>query len=542
MLKISAIISRFSLIKINSGSFLLKGIIPPPIIFFLFFPSYNGTAGLYFATYLPLKIIIGLSGIILLVIIILLFLFRERKIKQFSRKLENELKERVKRINDQEKEIQLQKEEHTKQINLSDKQNDLIHKQTIELEKHRHHLEKIVDARTDELKLAKEKAEESDLLKTSFLENMSHEIRTPMNAIMGFATLLNDANMSANNKKYLSRIHTNCSVLLSLIDNILDMSKIQAGQMEIVKSNFSVNEALQNIYNYYLKEKEELGLENIELNLKLESASKDYILYSDYFRFKQIMSSLINNALKYTEKGSISFGYIPHFNSEYEKEPHMLQFFVEDTGIGIPSEKSDFIFDRFSKIENNGPKLYRGAGLGLYLSKHLVGLMGGKIWVHSRLLKGSAFNFTLPYFDTSDVKLKKKKKEKPKKKVLPSYDWRNKTILIVEDEQNNFVYLNEIIKRTGAKVLEAKNGKQSIESVENHSEINLVLMDIMMPGMDGYEATRKIKSVRPGLPVIAQTAYALAKEKKKSLESGCDGYISKPYDPPALLELINNFL
>ncbi|MBA7553174.1 Regulator of RpoS [subsurface metagenome] len=166
--------------------------------------------------------------------------------------------------------------------------------------------------------------------------------------------------------------------------------------------------------------------------------------------------------------------------------------------------------------------------------------MGGKIWVHSRLLKGSAFNFTLPYFDTSDVKLKKKKKEKPKKKVLPSYDWRNKTILIVEDEQNNFVYLNEIIKRTGAKVLEAKNGKQSIESVENHSEINLVLMDIMMPGMNGYEVCEKLKANNQtkDIPIIFLTAKTETKNIIKGFNTGGVDYITKPFIKEELLARI----
>jgi hypothetical protein len=364
-----------------------------------------------------------------------------------------------------------------------------------------------------------------------------------MNAIMGFASLLNDNNLPQEDiKNYTTRINRNCQVLLNLIDNILDMSKIHAGQMEIVKSNFSVKNLLEELLEHFTIEKEELGKKNIKLIVKIEPKDKDYILYSDPLRFKQIMQALVGNAFKYTEKGSIKFGCIPHYITEYEKEPKMLEFFVEDTGIGIPPDKSDFIFDRFSKLEDKNSKLYRGAGLGLYIVKHLVRLMNGKIWVHSHLSKGSTFHFTLPYFDTSDVKTKKKEAARSRKKTLPAYDWRNKTILIVEDEQNNFIYLSEIIKRTGAKLLEAGNGEQSCELVRKHPQIDLVLMDIMMPGMNGYEATKKIKSLRPGLPVIAQTAYSKAKEKERSLEAGCDGYISKPYNPPVLLDLINNFI
>ncbi len=528
---------------VHTKMFSFLPLIPPQFIYLIFFsykveyPELNSFA---FIAMNNLMILIAIGFIIL---IILLYLFSTKKIKSHSKELEKELEEKKVKIYVQEKEILLQTEKLTKQINLSEQQNKVIHKQTVELKKHRHHLEKIVESRTNDLKFAKEKAEESDQLKTSFLENMSHEIRTPMNAIMGFAALLNDTKLSETNKrKYISRINNNCQVLLSLIDNILDMSKIHAGQMQIFKSNFSIKNALLELYDYYYREKEELGLKNITLNLKIGPDDKDYILYSDSFRFNQIMSSLIGNALKYTEKGSINFGCIPHYNTEYEKEPHMLQFFVEDTGIGIHSDKSEFIFDRFSKIEDDNSKLYRGAGLGLYIAKHLVTLMGGKIWVHSRFSEGSIFNFTLPYFDTGDVKPKKTTKGKSTKKSFPSYDWRNKTILIVEDEQNNFIYLSEIIKRTGAKVLEANNGQQSYELIQKNPEINLVLMDLMMPEMNGYEATRKIKALRPSLPIIAQTAYTMAKEKKKSLESGCDGYISKPYNPPVLLDLIHNFL
>lgn len=484
-----------------------------------------------------------LIGTILIILLILIIFLMTKKLRKSLKKLGKELIEKNSKISSQEKEILLKENKLSDQTNLSDHQNKLIHKQTVELEKYRLNLEKTVASRTNDLKFAKEKAEESDQLKTSFLENMSHEIRTPMNAIMGFSALLNEAKLSASHKKkYTLRITNNCQVLLSLIDNILDMSKIHAGQMQIVKSNFSVNNSLQEIYDYYIREKEDFASKDLKLNLKIEAKDKDYHLYSDPFRFNQIMSSLIGNALKYTEKGNINFGFIPHYNTEYDKEPQMLQFFVEDTGIGIASEKSDFIFDRFSKIEDDNSKLYRGAGLGLYIAKHLVSLMGGRIWVNSRLSEGSTFNFTIPYFDTGDIKPNKIKKVKSKKKILPSYDWRNKTILIVEDEQNNFIYLSEILRRTGAKVLEANNGLQSYKLIEINPEIDLVLMDLMMPEMDGYEATRKIKSLRPGLPIIAQTAYTMSKEKKRSLEAGCDGYISKPYNPPVLLDLINNFL
>lgn len=443
-----------------------------------------------------------------------------------------------------EDEVKKSKSKLQKQNSFSDKQNELIHQQKIELEKHRHHLERTVEVRTKELKIAKEKAEESDRLKTAFLENISHEIRTPMNAIIGFSSLLGTVKLSGKKlDKYLSRIIKNSDVLLQLMEDILAMSKLQADQMQVFKSKFSVKEALLELYDYFSKEKEELALDKIELKLSLFKGISDFILYSDPMHFQRIMKHLLGNALKYTEEGVISFGYVPLYNSDYEKEPYALQFFVEDSGIGIASEKTGFIFDSFSKIEGNSKKLFRGAGLGLFISKRLVSLLGGRIWVNSKLKEGSTFYFTLPYFDTSDVETPKEKKERKKKKTrADTFDWRNKTILIAEDEQNNFILLCEILELSGASILEAKNGKQALDNIKLHPEIDLVIMDIMMPEMDGYMASEKMKKLKPSLPIIAQTAFSDAKQRKKSLESGCDGYISKPYEPNELLKLINNFL
>ncbi len=482
--------------------------------------------------------------IAIIIAVIVIFLIREQRIKKQYKKLERELRVRIKKIGEQEDKIVQQKQELYSQINLSDKQDEVIHNQTIELEKSRRHLEKTVELRTRELKDAKNKAEESDRLKTAFLENMSHEIRTPMNAIMGFASLLSLTDISVQEKgKYIIRINNNCRLLLKLIDDILDMSKIQANQMVIVKKKFSVDELLQEIHDEIVTEHKELEIKNIKLEFIRNKKNKDYIVYSDPVRFRQIFLNLLRNATKYTEKGYIRFGYEPLFDSDYNNEPSMLKFYVEDTGIGIPPEKSNFIFEWFNKIEDDPSKLYRGAGLGLYISKELLRLMGGEIWFNSKLKEGSTFFFNLPYFDTTEVKSNKDRKQTSEQSIKKeNYDWQKKTILIVEDEDNNVLYLKEIIKRTGAPTLEARDGKQAVKLVEENPSISLVLMDLMMPEMDGYVTTRKIKSIRPNLPVIAQTAYTNAREKEKSLEVGCDGYISKPYNHPELLDLINNFL
>jgi signal transduction histidine kinase/CheY-like chemotaxis protein len=447
-------------------------------------------------------------------------------------------------INKQEKQISKQKEKLQKQIELSEDQNMLIHKQTVELEKNRHSLEKKVELRTNELLEAKEKAEESDRLKTAFLENISHEIRTPMNAIMGFSSLLGFTNIKKEDQlMYVERINKNCQMLLHLIDGIIDMSKIQAGQMVIIKSIFSVNRLFNDLRDELLSVKEDMGNKDVKINLILPKHNVDFQLYSDSIKLKQIINNLLNNALKYTEKGTIKFGYVPLYDSNYDKEPSQLQFFVEDTGIGISAEKSDYIFNWFNKIEDDNSKIYRGAGLGLYLSKELVDLLGGHIWFNSKVDEGSTFYFTLPYLNTTDVRSDKQEKVEAKRILaVEEYDWRNQTILIVEDEQNNIIYLSEIIRKTGAKVLTANNGKKALERIKDNPKVSLILMDLMMPEMNGYEATREIRKMKLRLPIIAQTAYTNAREQEKSLAAGCDGYISKPYNPPELLKLIDKFV
>ena len=526
----------------NNDSCLLNGLvgtfaIPIKAIHSVFFYNFYNSFTADFSFKLVVLITAFLIGLI--------FIIRERKIKLLHQRLKSELQERAEKIDIQGRKIQTQKEEIEEQIAFSVEQNSLIHQQTIELEKHRQHLEKIVDARTNELKIAKERAEESDRLKTAFLENMSHEIRTPMNAIIGFASLLNQPSLSPDDtEKFVSRITKNSHMLLRLIEDILDISKIHTEQMQINKSKFSVDNALGRLFSHFKREKDELGLDNIELALDKNQNEKEHFLYTDQFRMEQILSYLLSNALKYTEKGAVRFGYKPVYNSEYEKEPSMLRFYVSDTGIGIRPEKTEYIFDLFSKIEDDTSKLYRGAGLGLYISKRLIDMMGGQIGVQSKVHEGSTFYFTLPYFDIGDIRQKElKKEEKIKPKLFKTYDWRKKIILIAEDEKNNFIYLNEIIKRTGALVLEAKNGIEAVDIVKNNPEINLILMDILMPELDGYAAAKQVKAIRPGLPIIAQTAFTMhRKQKEKSLKAGCDAYIYKPFEPPELLELISNFI
>ncbi len=382
-----------------------------------------------------------------------------------------------------------------------------------------------------ELKRAKEKAEESDKLKTAFLANMSHEIRTPMNAIVGFSELLNDSDMDSQTRKgFIDLINQNSKLLLRLIEDIIDIAKIESDQLRIVKSTCQISQIfddLKNNYSNFLKEK---GIENIEFVVVKGIAGDNFSILSDPYRFKQIMNNLISNAIKFTKKGVVEIGY-----RSYDDDN--VLFYVKDSGIGLPPNKAEVIFERFRQAEESSTKEYGGTGLGLTISKKLVELLGGSIWVESEVNKGSVFYFTLP-----NVPVVKTIEVKPKPVKQEAFDWSGKTILVVEDEESNFELVEATLFQTKVKILHAVNGKEAVEMCRQRDDINVVLMDMRMPVMNGYEATRIIKAERPDLPVISLTAYAMAEDRQKSIQAGCDDYISKPILPRKFIETINKYM
>lgn len=386
------------------------------------------------------------------------------------------------------------------------------------------------------LKDAKEKAEESDKLKTAFLQNLSHEIRTPMNAIIGFSELLMSKDLPISQKeKYITYITNSGSVLLNLIDDIIDIAKIQSGQLSIKKNRSDLNSLLYDVYSSYVQMVKSKKGEDVELIWHNKDKDSSVKLKTDPLRLRQIFTNLLSNSLKFTDKGSITFGY--EFDDENDKKT--IQFFVKDTGIGLSFEHKEQIFDRFYKIENDkNPKLYRGAGLGLTITKNLVNLLGGEIWVESEEGIGSSFYFSFPYDDVEIVVQEKKIDET---KVDPE-NWKGKTILVAEDEDINFIYIEELLNKYGLNILRAKNGKEAVEMFERTSEISMVFMDIKMPIMDGYEAVKHIKALNSKIPVVAQTAYALAGEREKIIASGCDDYIAKPIKPLSLFKVVGQYL
>jgi signal transduction histidine kinase/ligand-binding sensor domain-containing protein/CheY-like chemotaxis protein len=399
--------------------------------------------------------------------------------------------------------------------------------QNDELERHRNHLELLVEKRTSELVNAKIKAEEADRLKTSFLANMSHEIRTPMNAIYGFSGLLTDESLSKEEKsKFVSIISDNCESLLVLIDDILDISRIEVDKLEFTNEKYSVDDILINLENFFAHNNEK----DIEFKFVNKTGENGIILNNDKVRFRQVFINLLNNAYKFTESGHIKFGY--------EILQKKVRFFVSDTGIGIESSEIDKIFNHFYKIENNPVKLYRGTGLGLAICKKIVEMMGGDIWAESIVNKGSVFYFTLPnYSEFLSSHNRNMKKEQIKLNL------KNFTILVAEDTQTNYELIESMLKPFKTKIIWAKNGQEAIDFIKSNPNIEncIVLMDIKMPVVDGYQANKQIKAINYKIPVIAVTAYAQKVDKERILNENFDDYISKPMKMENLLEALSKY-
>lgn len=377
------------------------------------------------------------------------------------------------------------------------------------------------------LEEAKEQAEESDRLKTAFLTNMSHEIRTPMNAIIGFSELIAEPSTNQDSREeFVEQIYISSKMLLKLIDDIIDVSQLDSGNIKLSKTKFDLTTQLYKLFDRFKLEKQKENKDKIELLLHNPFGDVESYIETDDFRFNQIFSHLLSNALKYTHSGFIEFG----FDIDQQEEP---VFYVRDTGIGIPEDKKDCIFNHFTKIEDR-TKLYRGTGIGLTITKKLVNLLGGKIWIESNVGIGSIFYFTLP----GKVKLVQTNKNSTQTK---NYNWAGKRILVAEDDDTNFQVIKASLSRTHVDLHRVYDGKSAVEKcLSNHYD--LVLMDIRMPILDGIEATKQIKAVKSNVPIVAQTAYVLKNERDTCLNAGCDEYIPKPVKSNLLLETIDKFI
>lgn len=378
-----------------------------------------------------------------------------------------------------------------------------------------------------ELELAKERAEESDRLKTAFLANMSHEIRTPMNAICGFSRLLGKDNINPEKRaEYIDIVNSNSQQLLGIINDIIDISKIESGAITLNKKVFSVNALIDDLLHTF---ESMVQLKNLSISCRKGLPESKSIIESDEVKLKQIISNLIVNATKHTEEGSIEFGYILKGDE--------LIFHVKDSGIGITEAMQELIFDRFYQVEDANSNSRRGTGLGLPISKAYVNLLGGNIWVESKVGEGSTFFFSIPYLQVEDEGAEHHQQDKSDK-----LNWQGKSILIAEDDYPNFQYLKEILERTCATVLHADNGMDAVRTACSDQSVDIVLMDIKLPELNGFEATKEIREHCKDLPIIAQTAYAFPEDERKAMEAGCNSFITKPIDEDLLLSIVAKYL
>ena len=379
------------------------------------------------------------------------------------------------------------------------------------------------------LESAREKAEESDRLKSFFLANISHEIRTPMNGILGFADLLRRNDLPPEKCRQYAQIISDCgNNLMQLLNDILDISRIEAGEIDFKKEEFCVNKVIEELYNSYEPQTRQNG-KNLSLQMHKSLRDDEAVIYSDRHHLHQIFTYLLDNAFKFTEQGEILIGYHAKRNG--------IEFFVKDSGSGIAHELLDKIFEPFRQGEEILSRKYHGSGLGLTIAKSYVESLGGYMWVESEVGQGTTFYFNLSYPANANIKASLP--------VIPAemeYDWKERTILIVEDNHVGFMLLKNLLENTGAKVLRAETAQQAIDMVKTVPELDLILMDVRLPDFTGWEASKIIKKSNPGLPIVIQTANATVEDEIKSFQAGCDAHLTKPIIKKQFYSTLEKFL
>lgn len=393
------------------------------------------------------------------------------------------------------------------------------------------YLQYLIQQKTRELNFAKKKAEESNKLKTAFIHNISHEVRTPMNGIIGFSELLNDPKITREDqKKYSKIIIESSNQLINIIDDIIEISQLETNQVEVRFEEVNLNTILDILFSDF---QNKAISKNIAIHLDSQLTNKQGLILIDKLKITKILRNLIDNAIKFTTKGMVEI--------YCEVKGSFLVISIKDTGIGIKPEDQELIFKNFTQSEKEVTKSYDGLGLGLSIAQKNAKLIGGNISFSSMPDKGSSFILTIPYnpvFTTipRDISIDTD--------IIPYTSSIKQVILIVEDGEINFLYLKTILhnmKEFKFVIYRAENGKEAVEICKKNKGIDLVLMDIRMPIMDGYTATKKIKKIRPGLPIVAQTAYSTEEDIQKALDAGCDDFVSKPIDRKILKPIINKY-
>ncbi len=376
-----------------------------------------------------------------------------------------------------------------------------------------------------------EHAEESDRLKSNFLTNISHEIRTPLNGILGFISLLKSDKFRKDQLgKYYDLIEDSGKQLLEIIEDMLEVSMIETHQLKFHYTNVYLPDTFKSIEEYVNKSHKKKSKSHIEIKKIIPSSGPRFIK-TDGTRLYQVFIKLLNNSFKFTNEGCIEFGY-------YQSREDIFRFFVRDTGVGIPKDKQQVIFRPFRQAEETPTRSYGGSGLGLTIAKALVESMGGKIYLVSEPGKGSNFYFDLPVLEATKEESVSKKKMTEEK----VYNWQDIKILIVEDIQMNFIVLKEFLRDTKAVIIPAKTGNQALDAFKKHPDINIVLLDIRLPDISGYDVAKRIKEKNSKIPIIAETAYTHGSDQVEAYKAGCDSILLKPINREILLETINDFL
>lgn len=380
----------------------------------------------------------------------------------------------------------------------------------------------------EELAIAKQKAEESDLLKSSFLANMSHEIRTPMNGILGFTDLLKETNITQDNaQRYIKLIEQSGIRMQNIINDLIDIAKIESGQVNLHIDDVNINSILKETYDFFHPEAKQKGL---DLHFSEDLVFNEAIVKTDNQKLIQIINNLVKNALKFTNEGHIKFGY--RVSKEY------LEFYVNDSGLGINKNVQEIIFERFRQTDTTPENSIEGIGLGLSICKAYVTMLGGKIWVESEEGAGSTFKFTIPYLPEN--KDKTKLINNPESKLKSKL--KGKRVLIAEDDEISFLFLREILTQFQINFVRTKNGKEAIETFKKDPSFDIFLLDTKMPILNGLDATKQIKRNWSEIPVIIQSAFSTKTDINKAIKAGADAFIPKPVKKNTLVEKIAELL